>query len=185
MQILALDVSGTPRSWINIEEAIVYHVKKQVAWFLGDEVATLHGGICRVSGEQSTVSTPSIIAIKNNTFAPSKLRRVPLTNKALFARDKNLCAYCGKVHTYNDNSREHIIPVSRGGANTWQNVVTACKRCNQHKDNRTLDEAGMELLYVPYEPNHYESLILQNRHILSDQMEYLMAGVPKHSRIFL
>ena len=46
-----------------------------------------------------------------------------------------------------------------------------------------LKEAKMELLYVPYEPDHFESMILQNRNILADQMEYLLTGVPKHSRI--
>jgi len=55
--------------------------------------------------------------------------------------------------------------------------------CNQKKGCKTLKEAHMELLYVPYEPNHFENLILQNRNILADQMEYLISGVPKHSRI--
>ncbi len=63
------------------------------------------------------------------------------------------------------------------------NVVTACVLCNNKKDSKTLKEAKMELLYVPYEPNHFESMILQNRNILADQMEYLLSGVPKHSRI--
>jgi 5-methylcytosine-specific restriction endonuclease McrA len=63
------------------------------------------------------------------------------------------------------------------------NVVTACKGCNARKDNKTLREAKMELLYVPYAPNHYENLLLQNRSILKDQMEYLLSGVPKHSRL--
>jgi 5-methylcytosine-specific restriction endonuclease McrA len=63
------------------------------------------------------------------------------------------------------------------------NVVTACKPCNGDKDSKTLKESGMELLYVPYVPNHFENMILQNRNILADQMEYLMSGIPKHSRI--
>jgi 5-methylcytosine-specific restriction endonuclease McrA len=65
------------------------------------------------------------------------------------------------------------------------NCVTACKECNSHKSDKTLKEARMELLYVPYAPNHYENMILQNRTIRHDQMEYLLAGVPKHSRILL
>jgi 5-methylcytosine-specific restriction endonuclease McrA len=183
--ILALDISGTPRKWINLEQAITYHVKNQVAWYLGDIVATLRGGYRRIDGTRSEVSTPSIIAIRSSDFAPTKVRDVPLTNRALFARDRQVCAYCGKVHTLSDCSREHIHPVSRGGKDVWTNVVTACKRCNHHKGAKTLDEARMELLYVPYMPNHYEHLILQNRNILADQMEYLITGVPKHSRIFL
>jgi len=63
------------------------------------------------------------------------------------------------------------------------NVITSCKRCNQKKGHKTLKEAKMELLYLPYEPNHHEHLLLQNRNVLADQMEFLMAGVPKNSRL--
>jgi len=142
------------------------------------------GGFNR-QGEQSIVTSPSIIAVKGKDFIPSKFAKVALTNRALFARDRNLCAYCGKHFEAHKLSRDHIMPVSRGGINKWMNVVTACKKCNTNKNNHTLDECGMQLLYVPYEPNHYENLILQNRRILADQMEYLLAGVPKHSRIHL
>jgi hypothetical protein len=63
-------------------------------------------------------------------------------------------------------------------------VVTACKKCNTKKNNHTLDEVGMKLVYVPYTPVHHEHMIFKNRRILADQMEYLLAGVPKHSRIW-
>jgi 5-methylcytosine-specific restriction endonuclease McrA len=64
------------------------------------------------------------------------------------------------------------------------NVVTACKKCNSLKSDKTLKEAGLELVYMPYEPNHYEHIILQNRNILADQMDYLKSGIPKYSRVF-
>jgi 5-methylcytosine-specific restriction endonuclease McrA len=80
-------------------------------------------------------------------------------------------------------TRDHIIPVSRGGINTWMNVVTACSSCNKVKDNRTPEEAHMPLIYVPYAPNRAEYLILQNRKILGDQMEFLIKQVPKESRL--
>jgi hypothetical protein len=62
--------------------------------------------------------------------------------------------------------------------------VTACRTCNELKSNRTPEEAGMKLLYVPYAPNRYEGMILANRHILADQMDYLLAHVPKNSRLW-
>lgn len=182
--ILALDQTGTPRRWISAEDAIVYVAKDLVAWSLGEIVATFRGGNRRVDGIRSELSAPAIVAIKNNTYMPLKMRRVLLTNKTLFARDMNLCAYCGKMFkSVSDLSRDHIHPVSRGGQNVWTNCVTACKRCNTHKSDQTLEEAGLELLYVPYEPSHAESLILQNRRILASQMEFLLPSVPKHSRI--
>jgi 5-methylcytosine-specific restriction endonuclease McrA len=63
------------------------------------------------------------------------------------------------------------------------NVVTACRRCNTIKGGRSPESARMPLLYAPYVPSRHEHLILQNRRILQDQMEYLMARVPKHSRL--
>jgi len=63
------------------------------------------------------------------------------------------------------------------------NVVTACRACNQRKGNRTPEEAHMHLLYAPYVPNRAEFLILANRRILADQMEFLLASVPRSSRL--
>jgi len=183
MAVLALDISGIPRTWVSHDEAIAYHAKNLVAWTLGDVVARYRGGF-KHDGSQSYLETPSIIAIKGHGFDFKKHNKVILTNQTLFARDRHICAYCGKhfVSKY-DLSRDHIVPRYHGGEDTWMNVVTACFSCNQKKGCKTLKEAGLELRYIPYEPNHYESLILQNRNILADQMEYLISGVPKHSRI--
>lgn len=185
MAILALDISGTPRQWISTDEAIKYWATNSVAWSLGDIVAKYRGGI-QNDGTESYLESPSIIAIRGNGYDINKHATVALTNKTLFGRDRYICAYCGKHHpNFHHLSRDHIMPKSRGGENTWENCVTACKDCNSRKSNKTLKEAKMELLYVPYAPNHFENLILQQRNILADQMEYLMAGLPKHSRVLL
>lgn len=185
MAVLALDISGVPRQWISYDDAITYHAKDAVAWSMGEVVAKYRGGI-QNSGELSYLETTSIIAIRGHGFNPYKHANVALSNRTLFGRDRHVCAYCGgHFPNYNYLSRDHIMPKSRGGENVWTNVVTACKECNAKKGHKTLKEAGLELLYVPYVPNHYENMILQNRTILADQMEYLIAGVPKHSRILL
>lgn len=183
MAVLALDISGIPRQWISHDDAISYWATNSVAWSMGDVVAKYRGGI-QNDGRQSYIESTSIIAIKGHGFNPHKHARVALTNKTLFGRDRYVCAYCGgHFPNYNNLSRDHIIPKYLGGINSWTNIVTSCKSCNLKKGHKTLKEANMELLYVPYEPNHYENMILQNRTILADQMEYLLAGVPKHSRI--
>ena len=185
MAVLALDISGTPRQWISMDDAISYHATGSVAWSMGDIVAKYHGGI-QNDGTQSYLESPSIIAIKGRAFNPYKHSQVALTNRTLFGRDRHVCAYCGgHFPNYNHLSRDHIQPKSKGGENTWMNVVTACKDCNAKKGAKTLKEAGLELLYAPYEPNHFENMILQNRNILADQMDFLLSGVPKHSRILL
>ena len=185
MAVLALDISGVPRQWISNDDAISYHATKSVAWSMGDIVAKYRGGV-QNDGSLSYIESPSIIAIKGHGFNPHKHAHVALSNKTLFGRDRYVCAYCGDhFPNYHDLSRDHILPRFHGGENTWMNVVTACKECNSKKGHKTLKESRMELLYVPYEPNHFENMILQNRNILADQMEYLMTGVPKHSRILL
>lgn len=185
MAVLALDISGTPRQWISHDDAISYWATDSVAWSMGEVIAKYRGGV-QNDGTESYLESPSIIAIKGRGFNPYKHAQVALSNKTLFGRDRNVCAYCGgHFANYHMLSRDHIMPRSRGGENTWMNVVTACKECNAKKGAKTLKEAGLELLYVPYEPNHYENMILQQRTILADQMDYLLAGVPKHSRILL
>lgn len=181
--VLALDISGTPRQWIGYDDAIAYHATNSVAWSMGEIVARYHGGI-QQNGKVSYLETPCIIAIKGPGFNPHKHANVALSNRTLFGRDRNVCAYCGKYFAnYNNLSRDHIVPRSKGGENTWMNVITSCKTCNSEKGHKTLKEANMELLYLPYEPNHWENMILQNRTILADQMEFLMTGIPKNSRL--
>ncbi|MBC7779193.1 MAG: HNH endonuclease [Proteobacteria bacterium] len=182
--ILEVDPAGTPRRWLLVEEAITYHAKHQVAWSIGTTVRTYHGGLCRTTGERSELSTASIIAIKGSGVFAKEFQREPaLINAALFVRDRQVCAYCGDRLRERELSRDHIVPISRGGLDRWMNVVTACRSCNSKKDNRTPESARMPLLYLPYVPNRHEHMILQNRRILADQMEYLMARVPRHSRL--
>ena len=182
-RVLALDASGLPRKWIDYENAISYFAKDMVIWTLGETVATFRGGI-QNNGVMSVIETPSIIAVRGKGFSMEKAGSVLLTNKTLFARDRNMCAYCGDCFGVASLSRDHIKPVSRGGVNAWSNVVTACMKCNISKGAKLLDECNLQLLYLPYAPTHFENMILQNRNILADQMSYLMSGIPKHSRIF-
>lgn len=183
--ILQLDASGAPQAWVGWQDAVIYHAKEMVAWSLGEIEFTFHGGKNKNSGEQSVITTASIIAVKGHSGSKAAKYKIPaLSNKTLFRRDKNLCAYCGNHFSYDDLSCDHIQPVSRGGKNVWQNVVSACKPCNQRKNDQTPEEAHMQLLYVPYVPTKYEAMILNNRKILADQMEFLMAHVPKNSRLW-
>jgi len=97
----------------------------------------------------------------------------PLCNRTLFRRDDHRCLYCGTRKPRTDLTRDHVLPVSRGGTDKWENVVAACKRCNWTKDNKTPEEANMPLLAVPFRPNPYEWHFLAKDRILADQMDYL------------
>jgi 5-methylcytosine-specific restriction endonuclease McrA len=177
--VLTLDSAGIPQRWSTWEEGVCYKVKDLIAWSLGDETI-YRGGNSRLTGEQSTVSVPSIVAIRS--LGRTKNRSVPLTNRNLFGRDRNICCYCGSHVRDHDATRDHIVPVSKGGPNIWTNCVTSCKPCNNYKDDKSLEQAGLQLLYVPYVPDRAEALILANRNILADQLDFLCAHLPKHSR---
>lgn len=186
--ILALDVAGNPHQWITHEDAAYYYTKSLVAWDFGAEGCVLHGGTSRMTNQQSQLSLASIIAIRGKTMRAEAAARynVPLlNNKALFQRDRHLCAYCGNTFTDSELTRDHVIPTSRLGPNTWMNCVTSCKRCNNQKGDRTPTEYGHELLYLPYVPNRAEYLIMTNKRILQDQMDFLMSKIPAHSRLHL
>lgn len=184
MRVLGLDVSGTPRSWLTFEDAIMAHAKGNVAWSWGDHEFVARGGYQK-DGRQSIIRTKSIIAVKaENGFAIEKVRKeVVLSNKTLFGRDRNTCAYCGKEYHAKSLSRDHIVPKSRGGLDKWMNVVCSCKNCNNYKDNQLLSECGLELRYLPYVPNHAEKLLLEGHNVLADQMEFLRSRLPKNSRL--
>ena len=104
----------------------------------------------------------------------------PLNNKTLFRRDANLCLYCGERFMSRDLTRDHVTPLSKGGTDSWTNVVTACRRCNNHKGGRRPEHSGMQLIAVPFTPTYAEYIYLKGRRVLADQMEFLLAHIPAH-----
>ena len=185
MDVLQLDVSGRPQAWLSAKEAAGLYANDGVAWTLGDPFLVLRGGIQRKTGLQSRLELHPIIAVHG--AVPSRAwRQAPaISNHKLFARDRNVCAYCGGHFHESDLTREHIVPFAQNGRDHWMNVVTACRACNARKANRTPEQARMPLLYAPYVPSLWEDFILRNRRILADQMEFLMAHLPRHSRLMI
>ena len=183
MDVLQLDVSGRPQAWISAREAAVLYACDGVAWTLGDTCLVLRGGVQRRTGLQSRIEVHPIIAVRGSV--PSRAwRQVPaLSNHKLFARDRLVCANCGGQFHIDELTREHIQPASRGGLDSWMNCISACRGCNGRKANRTPEEAHMSLLYLPYVPSLHEDMILRGRRILADQMEFLLASVPRSSRL--
>ncbi|MFO1320559.1 MAG: HNH endonuclease [Burkholderiales bacterium] len=182
-QILALDMAGAPRRWVSTETAVTYYARSMVAYGIGDAGLVYRGG-WQKGGRRSVIAVENIIAVRGDASFGEAFHHAPLlSNLKLFARDRRVCAYCGARFRSHALSREHVLPVSRGGRDTWTNVVTACRGCNARKGNRTPEEADMRLLYLPYVPSRWEDFILSNRDILADQMAYLLAKVPAESRL--
>src|SRR5690606_22139725 len=80
-----------------------------------------------------------------------------------------------------DLTRDHITPISIGGRDSWMNVVTACRRCNNHKGGRTPEQAGMQLVAGPFTPTYAEYISLKGRRGLADQMAYPLTPFPRTS----
>ncbi|MDZ7736991.1 MAG: HNH endonuclease [Gammaproteobacteria bacterium] len=172
--ILRLDISGTPVTWIPWQDAVCLYSRGMIAWTAGENMFRFFGGTCRATGRRSSVNVNSIIAVKRSAHNKYVRRGVPpLTNRELFLRDAHMCMYCGGGHIEALLTRDHVLPISRGGRDCWSNVVAACRSCNTRKGNRIPEEAHMPLLAVPYVPNWAEYLALSNRRILADQMDFL------------
>ena len=182
-RILRLNIAGQPIDWVTWQEAVCLYARDIVVWTVGDPVLRIRGGHSRIDSHVSLIDIHSIIACDGRVVSKDEVVP-PLTNQALFGRDRNLCLYCGKPHADAELTRDHVVPVSRGGHDHWENVVAACKRCNHFKGNRLLQECSMELLALPYVPNFAEYLALINSgRILGDQMDFLKKNFSAQSRL--
>ncbi len=96
---------------------------------------------------RTELAVPAVVRLARYVRVPYRAT-VPLTRKAVFARDGGRCVYCGATAT----SLDHVVPRSRGGAHAWDNVVSACGRCNHVKADRAVSEMGWRLRRQPVAP---------------------------------
>ena len=125
--------------------------------------------------ERRSIPCPAVIRLVRFVHVPRRFRR-QVTNTFLFARDDYTCQYCGRhrneLRGRQFLTRDHIVPRSRGGENTWENVVTSCSPCNNRKGGRLPREAGLRLRSEPMEPN-YVHLVWVVRRVTSAQEKYI------------
>lgn len=106
-----------------------------------------HSPAVHIHSPSTIIELPVSVALREYVHIPYRPGN-RVTREGVLARDGYTCAYCGG---YGD-TLDHVVPESRGGQNTWLNLIAACGPCNGRKDNRTPGEAGMRLLWEPYEP---------------------------------
>ena len=106
-----------------------------------------------------SMRVPSVVALKRYRSLEG---HPPFTRFNIYCRDRWLCQYCGNQFSSHDLTFDHVVPRSRGGRTTWENVVAACSPCNLRKANKTPKEAGMELLKAPYRPTRRELWLVSN-----------------------
>lgn len=168
MGCLALNASFEPLTILPVERALRLVIDRKAEVLETDAVRIFRS-------ERDSVPCPVVIRLVRFVHVPHRFRR-QVTNTFLFARDGYRCQYCGR-HRYGLRgrdflTRDHVLPLSRGGANTWSNVVTACSPCNNRKANHHPDECGMRPLATPSEPNYVE-LVWAVRRVTPVQAKYI------------
>lgn len=129
------------------EPLAVVSARRAVCLVLDDKVETLHTDGRAFRSERCSVDVPSVVRLSQYVNVPRPRRRAP-NRRAVFARDSDRCQYCGG----RAETMDHVVPRSRGGQHTWENVVAACRRCNAKKRDRLPSESGMRLRRRPGPP---------------------------------
>jgi 5-methylcytosine-specific restriction endonuclease McrA len=165
---LALNASYEPLTMIPMKRALRLLIdgKAQIVEADGEKL---------VRSERLVLARPAVIRLTRFVHVPRRFRR-QVTNTFLFARDSYRCQFCGRsmleLRPRESLTRDHLVPLSRGGTNDWTNVVTACSPCNTRKGNRLPAEIGMYPLSNPVEP-HFVHLSWAVRRLTPIQAKYI------------
>ncbi len=100
-----------------------------------------------IHSASNAVRVPSVIRLLAYRHIPQQTRA--LSRKNILLRDRNICQFCGKIFPASDLTLDHVVPRSRGGRSSWENLVACCYQCNNHKGDRTPEEAGLQLVRRP------------------------------------
>lgn len=135
-----LNASFEPLCVVSVRRAVVLVLREKA------EIVSRNGA--EVRSERITMPVPSVIRLVHFVRVPHRTR-VPLSRRAVFARDGHRCQYCNRAA----ENIDHVMPRSRGGAHDWDNVVASCRSCNARKENRLPSEAGLTLRRRPRVPH--------------------------------
>jgi 5-methylcytosine-specific restriction endonuclease McrA len=136
---LVLNASHQPLAVVSARRAVVLVLKDKADVILSDGMI--------FHSERTSIEAPSVVRLRYFVKVPFRAQ-APLTRRAVFARDEWTCQYCGAAA----ENLDHVVPRSKGGLHTWENVVAACRRCNSRKENRAPQEAGLRLARRPFAP---------------------------------
>jgi hypothetical protein len=183
MDVLQLDISGRPQAWISPREAAILYASDAVAWTLGETFQVLRGGTQRATGRQSRIEVHPIVAVRGTVPSRAWRQTPALTNPKLLLRDRQVCAYCGGHFHLDELTREHIVPVSRGRAGQLDELHHRLPRLQrpqgQPPARRSAHVAAVPALRAQPARRHDPA----RRRIVADQMEFLLASVPRSSRL--
>ncbi len=138
----------------SFEPLCVVPARRAVVLVLKEKAEIVHRNGAEFRSERRSVPVPTVIRLVHFVRVPFRAT-APLSRRAVFARDGHRCQYCGRAA----ENLDHVIPRSRGGPHTWENVVASCRSCNARKEDRLPTECGMVLRHPPVAPHATTSLI--------------------------
>lgn len=141
--VLVLNATYEPLSVVSVKRAVILLLK--------EKAELVEAAEAYLRAEHAQFPVPLVIRLVTYVRIPRRFA-LPLSRRAIMARDHYVCQYCGGHFARHDLTIDHVVPRSRGGTKTWENVVTACRPCNQRKGSRTPEEVGFRLLSVPRRP---------------------------------
>lgn len=140
--VLLLNASYEPMKIISWQRAITM--------FFSGKVEVVEEYDHDIRSVSMIIKAPAVVRLLR--YVTIRRRCPPLNRRNVFARDGGVCQYCNKALRYEQATLDHVIPRSKKGTTTWDNIVCCCGRCNRKKGNKTPAEAGMPLLAQPIEP---------------------------------
>jgi 5-methylcytosine-specific restriction endonuclease McrA len=164
MEVLVLNASFEPFGVIDFKKAVIM--------ILFDKADVVTESDRMIHSPSISVNIPSVIRLKRYIKIPHNVSISP-TKKGVLRRDHQICAYCGGKATTVD----HIHPRSKGGKHTWQNLISACRECNQRKSDKLISDIGWKLLYEPTVP--YKNRLNQFSYHRNPDWEPFIIGVSK------
>jgi 5-methylcytosine-specific restriction endonuclease McrA len=164
MRTLVLNAGYEPLAVISFRRALVLVMNQKASVVAAD---TLHP----VTGAAVSYDRPSVIILTRYVRIP-QTRLIPVSRRGVLRRDANRCAYCGRAATTID----HVQPKSRGGRDSWENLVACCLACNNAKGDRTPREMGWALRFPPKAPHGSAWVVRGIERPQPDWDEYLVAA---------
>jgi len=153
------------------EPLCVVSARRALVLVLRDKAELLHATDRQFHSERAVLREPSVIRLTHFVKVPFRARAA-LNRRAVFARDDHRCQYCGVAA----ENIDHVIPRSRGGSHTWENVVAACRRCNTRKEDHLIHETGLTLRRRPVAPQELTWIIVAVGTVHPHWEPYLRSG---------
>jgi 5-methylcytosine-specific restriction endonuclease McrA len=150
-----MPVAGTLVLNASYEPLCVVPMRRAVVLILAEKAVMVEAGADFLHSATSSIRVPRVVKLCRYVRVPYR-RQIPLTRRAVLARDSHRCVYC----TVRADTIDHVVPRSRGGRNEWTNVVAACSRCNHRKGDRLLSELGWALPRPPVQPPATVAVVL-------------------------